>query len=786
MSDSTTVGDIRNSQAIAIGENASATVINLPQPRPDAVSNLPLFNPNFTGRQKQLADIATHFTPSSLSPQHSPLIITQAISGIGGVGKTEIALAYAHTHSDQYDIIWQLQADNTLALDHSLRQLGMTLQLDVIDKDAPTLRSIVLSYLSRSKKDVLLLYDNADEIAPRDLRPYLPTACHLLITSRRDHSQWSGIARTVTLGTFTEAEAEGFWERRMGDGAGVQGSGGDGEWGELAKELGYLPLAMEQAAAFMLQRKKSATAYLQQFTERRTALWAREKAPNNYHATVASTWQMGFDHAKKTNGAADLLNLCAFFAPEGIPLAMLQEQADSLPQPLATVLTDEDQREDALVALSAYSLLTVADDKLSIHRLVQAVAREQMGAEEAQEWVQVAVKVFYEAYNFDPLDMDTWAQCGQLLPHVTTVANLAAELNVDSEQTASLNNSAGLYLQQYGEYAAARPFFERALTIKETKLGPDHPSTATSLNNLGELLRMTGKYEEALPFYERALVIFEKNLSPDDPNIAAPNNNLGLLLQTIGEYKQARPFYERALAICEAQLGPDHPHTATSLNNLGELLRMMGEYEQARPFYERALTIREAQLGSDHPDIAQSLNNLGLLMQAMGEYGQARPFYERALAINEAQLGPDHPQTAQSLNNLGYLLQAMGKDGQALPFYERALAIREAQLDPDHPDIAQSLNNLGLLMQAMGEYEQARPFYERALAIDEKALGPDHPDTAIDLNNLALLLYYEKDIPKAARLMRRALAIYEKAWGNDHPDAQSTHQSLAIIEAALP
>ena len=326
MSNSIEVGDMSNNQATAIGDGASATVVyKLPPPRPKSVNNLRPFNLNFTGRQAQLTAIAANFSQALPDPAplaQMPLVVTQAISGMGGVGKTQLALAYAHIHRDKYDIIWRLQADDTTVLDNDLRQLGETLALDVAGKDMATMRNIVLSHLSSSKKDVLLLYDNADQMTPRNLRHYLPSNCHLLITSRRDDAQWCGMARPLSLGTFTEDEAMAFWQRRLDTAAevGLLPKVRLLNRKELAEVLGYLPLAMEQAAAFMLQPPKmTPQMYMEKFKTERDKLWEREKAPDRYHATVATTWKMAFDHAKETTGAADLLNLCCFFCPRSNP-----------------------------------------------------------------------------------------------------------------------------------------------------------------------------------------------------------------------------------------------------------------------------------------------------------------------------------------------------------------------------------------------------------------------------------------------------------------------------------
>jgi len=379
------------------------------------------------------------------------------------------------------------------------------------------------------------------------------------------------------------------------------------------------------------------------------------------------------------------------------------------------------------------------------------------------------------------------------LEQARAALQLAAELGDQTRRWARAASHTGVYLQAMGEYAAARPYLERALAICEQVLGPKHPDTglslhpdtATSLNNLGALLRSLGDYAAARPCYERALAISEQVLGPEHPDTAQSLNNLGALLASLGDYAAARPCYERALAIREQVLGPEHPDTARSLNNLGMLLQATGDYAGARPHLERVLAIREQVLGPEHPDTARSLNNLGALLNSLGDDAAARPTYERALAIREQVLGPEHPDTAQSLNNLGFLLQATGDTAGARPYYERALAIWEKVLGPEHPDTAQSLNNLGFLLQSLGDYAAARPYVERALAIREQVLGPAHPDTAFSLNNLGVLCFYEGDYPAAAAYMRRALAIREQKLGPNHPHTQSSRQSLQNILAEL-
>ncbi|WP_420640655.1 tetratricopeptide repeat protein [Candidatus Leptofilum sp.] len=738
MSNEIKVNNIEKSEGIAIGDGARVEINKtyvLPAYRPDAVHNLPPPNPHFIGRTEQLEQIAANFANTA-----NPLVVTQAIAGLGGVGKTQLALAYAHTHRDQYDMLWLLRASDTPTLGNELRLLGLTLKIvEQKETDAEIIRTKVLNELSSSKKRWLLLYDNVDELTPRDLRPYLPSGGRLLITSRRAAAHWQTFGQTLSLDTFTEAEATTFWqERELPDAP---------ELADLSTELGYLPLAMEQAAAFMQVQQLPAAEYLAWFREARESLWKEEEPPTDYPKPVAATWQIGFEHARQRKGAAELLNLCCFLDPDGIPLDLIKQVARLETQEetkqvatLQEVVADERQLRLALTALRDYSLLHQAEDgTITLHRLVQTVARDRMGRERARAWVELVVDLLRKVYRYDQHDLSTWAACGDLLPHLTIATDLAEQHGCETNNTASLNNSAGFYINSRGSYAAALPFYERTLVIREKALGPDHPDTALSLNNLGSLLQNMGDLAAARLYFKRALAINEKALGPGHPDTAHSLNNLGSLLRAMGDLVAARPFLERALAINEKALGSDHPYTARTLDDLGSLLQNMGDLTIAQPLYERALAIREDVLGSSHPDTALSLNNLGSLLRAMGDLAAAQLFFKRALTITEKNLGPDHPTTARSLNNLGSLLQDMGDLAAARPFLEQAFAITEKTLGSDHINLAFSLNNLGMLAYTEGDFEQAQNYLARALAIFEKALGSDHPNSNVVRTNLAAI-----------------------------------------------
>ncbi|MCA9947094.1 MAG: trypsin-like peptidase domain-containing protein, partial [Anaerolineales bacterium] len=345
--------------------------------------NLPPPNPNFTGRQELLAAIQ-----SSFDNQQSSIAITQAIAGLGGVGKTQLALAFAHQHRDEYDLIWLLRADDPATLDGDLRRLGENLSLPVQNADTEAARQMVLSWLNSTEKRWLLLYDDADWIEPRELSSYLPGGHgHVLITSRRQFEQLS--TQTLQLVVFTSKEAAVFLQNRLGT--------VDSTFEELATELGYLPLALEQAAAFILARQITPVDYLRLFRERRQELLAREQPPEDYHATITTVWEMAFELAGQTPGATELLSLCSFLASDDISLEMIVEHANTLPEALAAVVTDALARGDAVAALTRYSLLTVMDGVLTVHRLVQVMTRDHMERSRTQTWAETAVDLLFEA-----------------------------------------------------------------------------------------------------------------------------------------------------------------------------------------------------------------------------------------------------------------------------------------------------------------------------------------------------------------------------------------------------
>ena len=792
----------RRRRLIAAAEHQSAG--ETPRPRP--FLGVPPRIPVFTGRSEELERLDAILTRDKAAAV-TQTIGRAAVQGLGGVGKTTLAIEYAYYFRGLYEGVCWCPAETRVGLLSSLAGLMLFLGTAAGEEaDVEKAAKTALHQLAEQRGTWLLVYDNVS--SPEEIADLLPSAgARVLITSR--FSDWGGWAEEVALDVLPLQEAVALLESRTGrnDAAGAK---------MLADALGNLPLALDHAAAFCKRTQMSFSDY----AIKASSLVAAAPRGAGYPRSVAATFDLAITQAVAQCPAAEpIMAYLAQCSPERVPMQLVEG-----------AIEDEAQRLQALAALAEVSLVKhdPFEDHtpaLTLHRLVQMMARARAeangSANDAIGRLIVRLEAIYPKKGHS--DPHSWSLCAQLTPHLlarrdaccddalvlaggpelldragryfhgraahSQAAELLREalairekaLGPEHPDTAtSLNNLADL-LRDQGDFAGARPLHERALAIRETALGPEHSATATSLNNLANLLRDQGDLAGARALHERALAIREKALGSEHSDTATSLNNLAVLLKAQGDFARARPLFERALRIYEKALGPEHPATALSLNQLALLLEAHGDFAGAWPLCERALAIREKALGPEHPATASSLNNLAILLKARDDFAGARLLHQRALAIYETALGPEHPHTATSLNNLADLLRDQGDFAEALPLYERSLAIREKALGPEHPDVATSLNSLAMLRKAQGDLAGAKPLCERALAIREKALGPEHLDTAMSLNSLADLLQAQGDLAGALPLRERALSIREKVLGPDHPAGAASFDNLTVL-----
>ncbi|HJQ23982.1 MAG TPA: FxSxx-COOH system tetratricopeptide repeat protein [Blastocatellia bacterium] len=511
-------------------------------------------NLNFTGREAELKALRA----SLLAGETAALV--QAITGLGGVGKTQLALEYAYRHGADYDAVWWVRSEDplTLASDYS----SLAARLGLPEKDATEQQVIVdaVKEWLRLHHGWLLIFDNAEDV--KLTRGYIPpgNTGHIIITAR--NRQWEGSAKPVTVKSLPVAEAIEFLCKRTGQPE-------DETAKKLAETLGCLPLALEQAAAYIKACGCTLKHYLDLFEKRQDDLMKEGEPSTEYPATVATTWNLSFQSVEEENpAAAELLRLCAFFAPDAIPLKMLVEGAKHLPESLAATVRDAFLLDKAKMALRKYSLVEVENEKLTIHRLVQAVVRHALNEEAFKQWTGIAVHIVNAASPIETNDVRTWPIFTPLLPHAAIALSYAEATAFASNETSRLLSVVGVYLRTRAEYAQAKRMHERALAIDKAALGPDHPNVAIHLSNLGGVLQDQGDLAGAKVRFERALAIDEAAFGPNHPDVAIDLNNLGGVLKAQGDLAGAKVLYERALRNFREFLGDDHPDTKAVQGNL--------------------------------------------------------------------------------------------------------------------------------------------------------------------------------------------------------------------------
>lgn len=738
-------------------------------------------NPFFTGREDLLEQLHNTFHRDSDPPYG------QAIRGLGGVGKTQTAVEYAYRYRDQYAAVLWARASNETQLVAAMAAIAAVLGLPV--KKAPEqeiMAQAVRRWLESNDKWLLVL-DNANK--PGILEPLLPTSPsgHILATSRARSFDELDL-EPLLLATLTSEEAEEFLLAR----AGLEAPGNEEREAarELATELGCLPLALEQAAAFVAGRSRYVD-YLVSYRRRRLELLKKGR-PRDYPDSLATTWSLNLGEVEETSPAASrILRVSAFLSPHRIPHELLTQGAAELGETLATALGSVDDDpialDELLEPLAKYSLIErhVADRSFSVHRLVQEVVLGEIEPDSAQRWAERVVRALNR--TFPDVDFSNWTLCDRLASHARSCSRMIAGRKLEVRAAGELLNKAGVYAHERGRFRDAAALFEQSLAIRQRILAAGDPAIAESLNSLANAYRFGGDPGRAVPLYLRAVAILglTEGTQSAPSELAQVLNNLACSYGELGAHEQALPLHERALSIYEQALGEDHPATAACLNDLAILYSEQGRYAKAAPLFERALAIRQRTLADDHPDVAASLSGLAGLYTRLKDFPRAVVAGERALEISRRNLGEDHPRVGAHLNNLAELYRAMGEPAKAEPLLERSLVISRQALGSDHPGFAQNLMNLGLVYSQLDKPEQALALLEQALGVFRQTFGENHPDVASTLNILANLHCDQKNYEKAEPLFQRALAMRERTLGLEHPLVAESLFNLGLFYSEM-
>ena len=668
-------------------------------------------SPHFSDPNDTLAEVQRALEASGAAAVVSPA----AIYGMGGVGKTQLALKYSLAFRDRYAGVWWFRAetDNTLQLDalDCCKLVGAE-----VGEGEPPARALKrwLGRLAADSAPWLLVFDNAED--PAALRPYLPEGGghHVLITSR--NPAWSGIAKPVATAVWTPEQGADFLARRL---PGHVSHADPAALRELAEALGGLPLALEQAAGFLDATGMAAADYTTQVRGHDSAPLVLDegRAATGYERSVLATLSIAFP--RLSEDAAQLLRLLSFCAPDPVPERLFREQAEHLPEPLAQAARQPLRWEKAVAALRRFGLAERAqiealdrapgqlDERkeaaLQLHRLTQEVARHRIVADPSADAGVLLTLLRHALPKATTLPMH-WPGCASLVPHVLQLDRLSARVAVDRRGLSWLLDRSASYFQ-YGPalYAAARSSFERALAMQREDLGEEHPDTLKAMNNFAHALWDQGDLAPARALQERALIVCRRVLGDEHPNTLISMNNLATTLLYQGDVAGARSLQDQGLAIQRRVLGEEHLDTLASMNNLGSTLAAQGDLAGARSLHERALAVCRRVLGDEHPKTLISMQSLAVTLRVQGDLAEARALQDQALAVRRHLLGDDHPETLRSMNGLAITLWQGDERSGAIELMTRTVDASISKLGGDHQDTRQRMASLAQMRVALDD-----------------------------------------------------------------------------------
>ncbi len=539
----------------------------------------------------------------------------------------------------------------------------------------------------------------------------------------------------------------------------------------IVTALDGLPLALDQAGAYIEETRCGLSRYLDIYSTRRKELLLRRgMLPVDHPDSVTATLSLSFQQVEQENAtAANLLHFLAFLGTEAIPEEILTSESIALDAVLGEIANDPLEIDTVLQLLQRYSLIRRIPEEnfLSIHHLVQAVIKDSIAKEEQSMWAERVIKTLNEA--FPEVKLLTWWQYERYIPHVYACVAYVQEYDFVFPEIAQLFNRAATYLLEHARYSQAEQFLLVALKIYRKIVLNNGLDSAHILNNIGVVYYNQGRYQEAESNLLEALAIRQQMLGEEHLDVAQTLYHLADLYRGRGAYAQAEPLYLRALRIREAAVEINFPNLALSYYGLAKLYHSQGRYEQAEVFCERALSIQVHQALGTHPILASMLNMLAKIYQGQNKLQQAKEINVRALEIQENISGANHPNVAMILNSLTDIYHAEGNYHDAEPLIARALKIHEETLGLDHPFIAYSLSNLAENFFLQGDYDNALAYYMQALQIRERHRDFTHHHTAFIYQNLAKLHTDLGNYEEADMYYRKALSIRKGISDVDHP-----------------
>jgi Tetratricopeptide repeat/TIR domain len=774
--------------------------------------NVPARNPVFTGREQLLEGLRDRLLANGHAAAR-PVVL----HGLGGVGKTQVAVEYAYLHRADYDVVWWIPAEQRDLINPALANLSVYLGLRIGQKNVTDAAQAVREALRRGSpyRRWLLIFDNADD--PDEVALHLPAGPgHVLVTS--GNPEWSRAAEPVEIDVFARAESVEYLQRRVA-------SLSSRDAGMVAEKLGDLPLAIEHASAWLAETAMPAAGYVARLEDQLSAAESGSE-PVGYPPSVAVTWRLSFNRLRERSpAAARLLELCAYFAPDPISLALVNsDEMIAALLPFDSRLTERTVLSQLIRDIARYSLAKVdrGSNSIQVQRLIQAAIRAQMEPLQYREDTMHGVHrvlVGARPRQGDVGDPENWAGYDLIWPHLVASeayrcespdtrqlliervrylwrrGDLKAALDLGNRledqwtgtigprdrQTLYLRSQVANVLRSQGRFQAAYDLDAEVFRAQAEVLGEDHPNTLQTAGSLGGDMRALGRFREALDLDERTYGQLSEMLGPDHPSALSAANNLAVDLRLVGDCFRARDIDLDTLSQRERVLGPDHPYTLHSASMLARDLREAGEYgwsiELLRETHRRYRTV----LGDDSVDTLRTAKNLAVSLRKMGRYDEAYELSKDASDTFERNYGVNHPEALACRLNLACDLSARQEKEAAYALARKVLTAYQETLGNRHPFTLAAASNIATYLRGRGSVQEALALADRTLIALSEPLGRDHPFALACAVNKANCLHDVGQLSAAEGLLRETAERLRKTLGEQHPDTLICEGNLAAI-----
>jgi tetratricopeptide (TPR) repeat protein/DNA-binding XRE family transcriptional regulator len=679
----------------------------------------------FTGREEDLTQLHAR-----LQAGRGAEASIQVISGLGGIGKTQLALEYVYRYRHSYAAVFWIQADTAERFQSELAALAALLQLPEQRAQDQEQAVRAVRHWFEEHSNWLLILDNVEDIF--SVSAMIPAGVgHVLLTTR---TQANGtLARHMDLGQMTLDEGALFLLRRAKILGGNEPLEQVNETLQeqaraIALELGGLPLALDQAGAYIEETGCGLSGYLDRYYRRGIDLLKRRgRFVADHPESVCMTFALSYEQIERMNkAAADLLRLCAFLAPDAIPEELLTESASEPDSMLAPVASDPVVFDEALAVLRSYSLVHRHADTgtFTMHRLVQVVLKDLMDEETRREWAECALRAVHHVFPRE-IAMGTWPRfCQRYLPHaLCCIQHIECE-RLHFPEAAQLLTRIGTYLRDRARYDEAEQLFQQALRLQEQLLLPEYHGLTEALYQLGHLYLEQGRYSQAETCWRQAITLQSEHVETQYYKRVLTLNLLGILYLEQGRVQEAEPLFQQALLLWE-QMDSQQLVGVNSLICWGMCYVLQGRYDEADPLLQRALVLLEE--GGPELLCIHGFRLLGQLYMLQGQDHKAEEFFQRALAF-WVQLEFPHPCTALVFNGLASLRIKQGKYDEAEAYYRRAIRFWD-RLGFRYPLVAESLNGLARLLIRRGASSEAEPLLQRAMHLRNHWPDESHPET---------------------------------------------------------